>query len=175
MTRAARGLHRAGSTIIVLIFGTARTPQGKPDPCLGASANIFGFELRTPDFLFTNVNIAIPTPWTGTLFGWSGTASIDAYGNWYWSPAGGGIGKSATFVSGSVTANWMNQAARPSEAQLDNMLSGLGTNATAGYVAGASESYTPGTGTASGVGVMSPQAGASANYSFHGGSICRKH
>jgi uncharacterized protein RhaS with RHS repeats len=32
---------------------------------------------RFPDFYQTNVNIAIPNLWTGTLVGWSGTASID--------------------------------------------------------------------------------------------------
>jgi len=123
---------------------------------------------RMPDFASANINIAIPNPVTGTIVGWSGTASIDRYGNWYWSPLGGGIGKSATFVSGSATANWMNQPCKPSEKQLSNFLSDNGFNVTGGYWAGVSESWSPGNGSATGVGFVTPQAGGSYNYSFQG-------
>jgi hypothetical protein len=121
-----------------------------------------------PDFVSGNVNIAIPNPLTATLVGWSGTATIDRYGNWYWSPAGGGVGKSATVVSASVTANWMNQSDRPSEEQLNNFLSGHGVNVALGYWGGVAESYSPGNGTATGVGFVTPQFGGSYNYSFQG-------
>ena len=40
---------------------------------------------RLPDYINANINIAIPTPWTGTVIGWSGTASLDRYGDWFWS------------------------------------------------------------------------------------------
>ena len=126
--------------------------------------------IRLPDYISVNINIAIPTPWTGTLFGWSGTASLNRYGDWFWSPFGGGVGKSATLVSGSVTANWLNQLSTPSQSQLSNFLSGNGFNVTAGFWGGVSESYTPGSGYATGIGFVSPQAGGSYNYSFYGGN-----
>jgi len=123
---------------------------------------------RLPDYLSVNVNITIPTPWTGTLFGWSGIITLDRYGNWYWSLLGGGAGKSLTGVSGSLTVNWMNQRCKPTEPQLHDMLTSHGFNVSGGFWGGLSESYTPGTGTATGIGFVSPQIGGSYNYSFKG-------
>jgi hypothetical protein len=122
--------------------------------------------LRWPDYFSANINLAITNPWTGTLVGWSGTASLDRNGNWYWSPLGAGVGKSATIISASLTANWMNQACLPSQEQLNNFLSGHGFNAAAGYWGGFSETWSPGNGSATGFGFVTPQAGASYNYSF---------
>jgi RHS repeat-associated protein len=154
----------------------APKPPKRSILCRAASGTdniqVAGQRLRTPDFYSININVAIPTPWTGSYLGWSGTVSISRYGDVYWSALGGGIGKSATGVSGSVTANWMNQRATPSADQLKNMLSAFGANFTAGYWLGASESYTPGAGTATGVGFVSPQIGVSGNYSFHAGNVC---
>ena len=131
-----------------------------------------------------NINIAIPTPWTATAFGWSGTASIDRYGNWYWSPLGLGFGKSATFVSGSLTGNWLDKCCPPSAGgatdvaaasskaptpqQLNSFLTRHGYSAAAGFWGGVTKSYTPGSGFATGVGFVSPQIGGSYNYSFQG-------
>lgn len=127
--------------------------------------------LRGPDYFGANINIAIPNPYTGTLIGWSGTGSIDRYGNVYWSPIGAGVGKSATIVSGSLTANWMNQLNTPTESTMNNMLTTNGFNGTAGFIGGISQSYTPGTGTSTGIGFVSPQAGASYNYSWKVGKL----
>ena len=158
---------------------TGKWTAKDPIDFAGGDLNLYGYTLedpvngvdpegkwRWPDFLAANVNIAIVTPWTGTLIGWSGTASLDRYGNWYWSPLGGGVGKSATFVSGSVTANWMNQSCQASEEQLNNFLSGNGVNVSVGFWGGVSESWSPGNGSATGVGFVTPQAGVSYNYSF---------
>jgi RHS repeat-associated protein len=125
-------------------------------------------DIRPPDYVSANVNIAISNPITRQLVGWSGTGSIDRYGNWYWSPIGGGIGKTATYASGSITVNWLNQTSKPSEKQLGNFLSGHGVNVAAGYWVGVSESCSPGNGYATGFGFVTPQIGASYNYSFHG-------
>jgi hypothetical protein len=108
------------------------------------------------------------------LFNWSGTVSIDRYSDWYYSYAGGGFGKAATFVSGSVTANWLDQLAIPSPTTMNNFLTQHGTNFTAGVWGGVSQSYTPGSGLATGVGFVSPQAGFSYNYSFRGGSFKKR-
>jgi RHS repeat-associated protein len=139
----------------------------------GGTATVLGNNIRSPDYYAGNINITIPTPWTGTILGWSGTAAISRNGDWFWSPAGGGVGKSSTGVSASVTANWMNQSSTPSATQLNNMLSSFGTNASVGYWGGVSESWTPGAGTATGFGFVTPQGGLSANYSFYGGNVCR--
>jgi RHS repeat-associated protein len=123
---------------------------------------------RPPDYYSINLNVAIPTPWTGTILGWSFVWNIDRNGHWYWSLTGAGIGKSATFVSGSATANWINQKRLPTPPQLNNFLTKHGFNCTAGFWGGASESYTPGSGFSTGVGFVTPQAGCSYNYSFKG-------
>lgn len=124
--------------------------------------------LRGPDFVLANINVAIPNPWTGTVVGWSGSASIDRYGNWYWSLLGVGAGKSLSLVSGSLTADWMNQRCKPSPGRLHDMLTTHGISFTGGFWGGVNESYTPGTGWATGVGFVSPQIGGSYNYSFQG-------
>jgi RHS repeat-associated protein len=126
---------------------------------------------RLPDYFSINVNIAITTPWTATLLGWSGTFSVDRYGDWFWSPLGGGVGKPATFVSVSATVNWLDQFCKPSQAQLSNFLTAHGFNATGGFLVGASQSYTPGAGFATGFGFVTPQVGVSYNYSLAGGNL----
>ena len=118
-------------------------------------------DIRAPDYVSANIN-------AGSLVGWSGTASFDRYGHWYRSVLGGGIGKSATKVSLGITVNWLNQTSKPSEKQLNNFLSGHGVNFAAGYWGGVSESCSPGNGWATGFGFVTPQTGASYNYSFQG-------
>jgi hypothetical protein len=113
-------------------------------------------------------------PWTLTVVGWSGTASIDRNGNWYWSLLGLGAGKAATGVSGSITANWLDQRSTPTPSLLNSFLTTNGLSAAGGFWGGATESYTPGSGFATGVGIVSPQIGASYNYSFKGGSFGHK-
>ena len=126
---------------------------------------------RLPDYTGGNINIAITNPLTGTLIGWSGTVSIDRYGDVYWSPIGIGVGKSLTVISGSLTANWLDQSCTPSRAQLAAFLSSNGFNGTIGFWGGASQSYTPGSGWSTGIGFVTPQVGASWNYSFPAGNI----
>jgi RHS repeat-associated protein len=126
---------------------------------------------RLPDYIAFNINVAIPTPWTGTLVGWSGTASLDRYGNLYWSPTGVGVGKSATVVSASLTVNWLDQSCKPSATLLSNFLTSNGFNVTTGFWGGLSQSYTPGSGFATGFGLVSPQIGTTYNYSFKAGSF----
>ncbi|CAN7561324.1 RHS repeat-associated core domain-containing protein [Pseudomonas sp. LjRoot263] len=91
---------------------------------------------RLPDFLAVNINVAIPNPITDTYFGWSETASLDRYGNWYGSVLGAELGKSANIITGSITANWINQSCNPTENQLNNFLSGNGVNTAAGFWGG---------------------------------------
>ncbi len=118
-----------------------------------------------------NINIAIPTPWTGTLIGWSATVSLDRYGDIFWSVLGVGVGKSLTFVSVSLTVNWLDSSNTPSSDQLSNFLSANGFSGAVGFIGGFTQSYTPGAGGATGFGFISPQIGGSYNYSFSGGNI----
>jgi RHS repeat-associated protein len=120
-----------------------------------------------PDFVSVNVNIALP--FTHGYGGWSGLFSVDRYGQWYWSVKGGGFGKpTATPVSGSCTVNWADQLSQPTPEQLRNLLSGHGYNVSGGYWIGFSQSYTPGSGGTTGVGIVTPQLGGTYNFSTQG-------
>ena len=99
------------------------------DPILfaGGDTDLYGYVLndpirfvdpvglwRLPDYWSGNLNIGIPG--TGGLLSWSITASLDRYGNWYWSILGIGFGKAFwEGASYSVTANWLNQRSQPCE------------------------------------------------------------
>ena len=121
--------------------------------------------LRAPDYISFNFSVAIPNPWTGTAAGWNGTASIDRYGKLYFSPYGITVGKPATSsYSLSVTANWLSQSNKPDALQLNNFLTSHGVNIGGGYIGGVGLTWSPGNGTAWGVGLYTPQAGISYNY-----------
>jgi len=126
---------------------------------------------RWPDYISLEINVAIPTPWTGTLIGWSGQVTLDRYGNLYWAPLGATIGKSATFVSGSLTVGWLNECGKPSEERIENFLSGHSINITAGYWGGGGITWVPGRGTATQVGFVTPQIGGSYHYSWQKGKL----
>jgi len=112
------------------------------------------------------VNVTVPTPWTDALLSWTITVAVDRYGNVY-GGTGPGIGKSSGSVSGSATANWMmNGCGTPSEDQLEDFLTGLGYNITAGAGVGISESWNDGNDWALGLGFVSPQIGAGATGSW---------
>ncbi|HVA29359.1 MAG TPA: NAD(P)-binding domain-containing protein [Candidatus Baltobacteraceae bacterium] len=65
--------------------------------------------IRRPDYFSLRLNVAIPNPWTATLFGPSGELDVDRYGHIY-GGLGFGFGKSLTFFSGSLTAGWLQRA-----------------------------------------------------------------
>ena len=99
--------------------------------------------------------------WVGGTF----ALNISRSGRFY-----GGLGlnggKSATIVSGSLTANWLWQRSVPTSAQLQSFLTKGSCNGAAGYWGGAQLSWTPGSGLAPGGGFVSPQAGVSCTYSW---------
>lgn len=121
---------------------------------------------RLPDYVSVNINVAIPTPWTGTAIGWSGVVALDRHGQVFWSPIGASVGKSVTGIAGSLTGGWLNQCTKPNAGQLENFLTQHGFSAGGGYIGGGGIAYTPGAGTATQVGLYSPQIGASYNYSW---------
>jgi len=119
---------------------------------------------RFPDYYTANVSIAIPNPLTASFVGWNGTLTVDRNFTVYASPIGVSAGKSAGLFSGSLTANWLNQLKTSTGSQLNNFLSGHGISFGGGNVVGGGVSYSPGNGTATSLGLYTPQLGVSYNY-----------
>lgn len=136
-----------------------------PQPSSGNAVSKPSF-FRAPDFLSANLNVAIPTPWTATLVGVTFALNVDRNGGVYFG-LGPSVGKSLTMVSGSATADWVDQRSTPTAQQLNGFLTQHSFSATAGFWGGVQQSYTPGSGWATGVGFVSPQAGAGYTYSWH--------
>ena len=68
----------------------------------------------------------------------------------------------------SVTANWLNQAAKPTAAQLINFCTASSFHLGGGFIGGTGQMWTPGSGFATALGFYTPQAGLSYNYAFQG-------
>jgi len=111
-----------------------------------------------PDYVSLNINV-------GIVGGGTIAINLDRNGHPYVGP-GLNVGKSATFVSARLTANWLNQLDRPSESQLNSFLTRNSFNFTAGYWGGVQVGWTPGSGTSSGAGFVSPQVGLARTYSW---------
>jgi len=126
---------------------------------------------RLPDFFSINASVAIPTPWTGTLIGLTGSATVDENGNFYLG-LGPSVGKTLTFVSGSAAFGWLNQKANPTEDDLRGFLTGHGLDAGGGFWGGGAITYSPSTGSsATNLGLFTPQAGGGYTYSWHVGDL----
>jgi RHS repeat-associated protein len=123
---------------------------------------------RLADFVSASASVSIPTRWTGRVLSWTGSVSVDRYGNWYWSPIGPGAGRAPYIGSGTLTANWLVQRCKPTQDQLSNFLSGHGFAGALGWWGGGNVMYSPGNGAAVGGGFVSPQAGGNYSYSFQG-------
>jgi RHS repeat-associated protein len=123
-------------------------PVGNYDP----------FGLRPPDFYTGSVGV-------GPFVGWSGSVSVTNNGTVIGTPLGFGVGKSPTLVSGSLTANWLNQPCPPSEDDIENFLHGGSVNFGGGFIVGGGETVSVPSGqSATGVGLYSPQLGGSGSY-----------
>jgi RHS repeat-associated protein len=126
---------------------------------------------RLPDFFSINASVAIPTLWTGTLIGLTGSATVDENGNFYLG-LGPSVGKTLTFVSGSAAFGWLNQKANPTEDDLRSFLTGHGLDAGGGFWGGGAITYSPSTGSsATNLGIFTPQAGGGYTYSWHVGDL----
>jgi hypothetical protein len=119
--------------------------------------------LRGPDFLSLNINVGLP--WLANLVGPTIAINVDRKGNVYAGP-GINVGKSLGIASFSATANWLNQWAQPSGSQLNSFLTSNSFNFTAGYWGGVQFGWTPGSGTSSGAGLVTPQIGITWAYSW---------
>jgi RHS repeat-associated protein len=123
--------------------------------------------LKSYDYISGNLNIAIPNPWTLTFFGWSGQIVLDRYGNVYVAPLGATLGKSYTFVSGSLTLGILGEWCTPSEDKLKDFLSGHSVNFHGGYWGGFGGTKNLSSGAeAFELGFVTPQAGLSYHYSW---------
>lgn len=136
-------------------------PDDPDRPIQGQSWPDSGF--RTPDFFSLQLN-------AGPMFSWSGQIELDRYGNIYYQPLGYGIGKSATILSCSLTAGWINQDGRPSEKKIGDVLSDQSINGGGGYGVGVSFSGNR-AGSTTQIGGMTPQVGASWGYAAKGPNV----
>ena len=109
--------------------------------------------------------MAIPTPWTGTLLGWSGQWTFDVYGNDYFAYKGATAGRSATVVSASVVGGWVDPAGRATvgrgrlrEGDLRTFLSGDAYTVGGGYWGGYQRTWNN-AGRANEFGIVTPQFG----------------
>ena len=138
--------------------------SNNPSEVEGTTAsNTASSGLRMPDFYSLNGGISV----FGAI-SWNLNLTIDRHGQVYFSPMGFGIGKSA-FAGGSLslTASWLTQSNKPSSTETYGFLSGHGISVTGGYWGGGAYNNSPtnnGTRHAVGAGVMTPQIGASYNY-----------
>jgi RHS repeat-associated protein len=129
-------------------------PVGNYDP-FGLLPGPFN---RPPDFYTGSVGV-------GPLFGWAGSLSMTNNGTFIGTPLGAEFGKSPTLVSGSLTANWINQPCPPSESEIEDFLNGWSVNVGGGYIVGGGETVSiPSGQSATGIGLYSPQIGVSASY-----------
>ncbi|HVZ97848.1 MAG TPA: RHS repeat-associated core domain-containing protein [Chitinophagaceae bacterium] len=140
--------------------------QLRANGALGIAGNADEQGIRLPDYISLNFSIGIELPFVGNVFGWSGNWSLDRYGNFYFSPIGVSVGKTAMFdVATSLTANWLTQNNTPSEAELNNFLTGNSISAGGGFGGGIQGTYSPSASQGStGFGLFTPQAGFNWNY-----------
>jgi hypothetical protein len=118
-----------------------------------------------PDFISLNINVGIPV--LANLVGGTLAVNVDRHGNVY---VGGGanVGKSLTFISGSLTANWFPPFANTNP---NNFLTNNSFSVAGGWWGGLQGTYTPGSGTALGAGIVSPQIGGAWTYSWNVGNL----
>jgi hypothetical protein len=119
------------------------------------------------DYFSYQANVAIPNPITQTIVGVTGQISIDMNANVYVS-VGGGVGKSLFFTSGSATFGWIDGSGPITSSEVINFMTGRSVNVAAGIGMlgkGRTESLNTGQ-RASGYGLYTPQAGATAPYSW---------
>ncbi len=92
---------------------------------------------RWPDYVSLGINI-------GPVVSWSGQIALDRYGRIYVAPGWGGVGKSPSFISGSVTEGWLNQKNMPSPKILKTFLSGSSATLSGGWIVGGAQTWSGG-------------------------------
>ena len=137
-----------------------------PPPSTPASSHWYShFGWRLPDFYSGSVSVAIPNPLTLSFVGITGNVNVDRYGHLYLG-IGPSVGKSATLIAGSVTANWLNRRKLPTQSELNGFMTKHSLNVGGGFIGGVQETWSPGSGTATGIGIFSPQIGGGYSYSW---------
>jgi hypothetical protein len=111
-----------------------------------------------PDYVSLGGGIPFPAP-AGPFFGVAFSLTLDRYGNIYFSAGPGGGFPSAG--GGSLTGGWLNQWCKPEEGKLNKFLTGWALSGGAILYGGGGETWSPGNGTATYLGVGSRGVGGS--------------
>ncbi len=120
---------------------------------------------RLPDYYSITATLpALFIPGIGPFVGGGATISIDRNGTVYAGPVVGVGGPIAG--GGSLTVGYLNQSGTPTPEQLSNFLTQSSFHAGGGYYVGAVESWTPGSGFSTSVGVFTLGGGLQYSYSW---------
>ncbi len=121
---------------------------------------------RRPDFYSLTISIPIPNPKTGSFIGWSGQMQYDKFGRFYHSPLGTAYGLQSFIPAISLTAGWLDECDNPKRDDLEKFLKGGSVSGGVGVGIGISSTYVPQVGTATEIGIFTPQIGGTQNYSY---------
>jgi RHS repeat-associated protein len=116
---------------------------------------------RSPDFISFTIS-------AGEAAGVVTQITIDRYGNYYQSPVGAYVGVGSP-VGVSLTASWINgypDDQPPSADDIRNFVLQHSISVGGGALFGATWTYSPGSGSSTDIGLMTPQLSATYTYSF---------
>jgi RHS repeat-associated protein len=147
-------------------YGDWQTAAPTPLLTFAETITVYAQAPRLPDAANLTVNV-------GGVYGGTATYSLDRYGHLYYNlPIGGwNVGRSATIVSFSASAVWMNSTTQPSEERLQSVLAGDSYGFGGGYYFGGAVSGNS-SGSMTQLGYFTPQVGGSWTYSLSPASAC---
>jgi RHS repeat-associated protein len=137
-----------------------------PTPTIGPAPPEKPNTPARPDYVTLSLSLPVPTPYTGTIFGGTGTLTLDRNGNLY-GGLGPNAGKGLFLVGVTLTAGGISGSDAMTPAQMTSVLSGVTNNFSFGFLLGGGFSRSGFSGPKSAeAGLMSPTIGVSSTYSW---------